>query len=96
MSKSATPKGIPETKYYRALRGKYDDVKSPDGKFRPNARRTTVIMGAVKPGESFDHQMVLTKLVEITRPGKYSIRVRDFDAVSTIVKSNEIFVILAQ
>src|SRR5260370_31530829 len=48
-----------ETTYYRALRGKYDDVKSPDGTFRPNARSTTVIMEAVKPRERLYHQRAL-------------------------------------
>lgn len=91
---------MPETKYYRVLRGKdtYDNEPRPDGKFAPKVQQTFGLSGySVKPGANLRDGTVLNKLVDLTRPGKYTIRVRRRDEGTKLsVTSNTITVTLTE
>jgi hypothetical protein len=91
---------IPETKYYRALRGKdtYDDEPRRDGKFSPKVQQTFGLSGySVKPGDNLRDGVVLNKLVDMTRPGKYTVKVRRRDeATKAWVASNAIILTLTE
>ena len=91
---------MPETKYYRVLRGKdiYDSEPRPDGKFVPKTQSQQGLSGySVKPGETLRDGLVLNKLVDLTRPGKYAVRVRRRDEATKVwVTSNAITVTLTE
>ena len=83
---------MPETAYYRAVRGKTkDDPPRPDGKFLPIFIGGSYLTKTVEPGGTFPDGMILNKLIEIVAPGKYTITVRRFDqATKSHVSSNSI------
>jgi len=84
---------MPETKYYRVVRGKEkDDAPQPDGKFSGPIYIGGSLLGkTVEPGGTFPDGMILNKLVVIATPGKYTVTVRRFDdAAKSYVSSNSI------
>ena len=51
----------------------------------------------VKPGETQEHQLVLTNLVDLSQPGKYSIMVKRWDLDSkSDIQSNIIYVTVSK
>jgi hypothetical protein len=85
---------MPETKYYRVVRGKEkDDAPRPDGKFSPMVLGGSLLGKTVEPGDTFTDGMILNRLVEITAPGKYAITIHRLDeATKSYINSNTITV----
>jgi hypothetical protein len=77
---------MPETKYYRALRGKDDTSANTAGamksavtsatsgppELRPRIRGSFVGL-MLKPGESMEEDIVVSKLYDLSQPGRYAI-----------------------
>ncbi len=79
---------VPETAYGRQLHGTDRNPASLGG---------SVFSAQVAPGKTVEQQLMLNKEYEIERPGKYTIQVERFDAVSGItVKSNTITLTVVQ
>jgi len=95
----------PETKYYRLIRGKADPAmksaaleKPVKGSAHPQPQALfggSVAVLMLKPGESQDADIVVSKLYDLTQPGEYTISAaRRFSQLETdprskiIAKSN--------
>lgn len=89
---------MPETTYYRVVRGKTkDEAPRPDGKFSPMNLGGSNLSKTVEPGGTFSDGMILNKLIDMVAPGKYTITVRRFDeATKSYVSSNTITLTVTQ
>ena len=93
-------KPAPQTKMYRVLKGKEspEEIVHPaeNGKasWVETSRRVFTISSVdVKPGDSIDDRILLGKLFDFSKPGNYTVQVREYDYLSqTYVKSNTITV----
>lgn len=78
-------KGVarPETKFYRFAQGRDPEV----------AKRTSGWATKLKPGETMADRVNVSKLYDLSQPGKYRIQFQRLDPeTKTLVKSNEITV----
>src|SRR5665213_681986 len=65
---------VPETKYYRVLRGKPDTSASPAASGSPGTRwgfRGSFTGVMLKPGESREEDIVVSKLYDLSHSGQY-------------------------
>jgi hypothetical protein len=84
----------PRTKYYRRLRqeGGYDSEMSPDEEFLVSRSVKKIFL---KPGETIEVGIVVNRLFDLDRPGKYSVRVQQRgEGAKSAVASNTITVIV--
>src|SRR5271165_4183531 len=83
---------LPRTKYYRLLRQDYssDFPRQPDEEFIAGG---SVHKYFLKPAETLKDQIVVSRLFDLSRVGKYTIRVQRRDqGTKSLVTSNSITV----
>lgn len=68
----------PETEYHRKIKGRLPATpgKAPSP---PNVRSDIFI--PIKPGETRNDDLTISKLYDLSKPGKYTIQVLRFDEV---------------
>jgi hypothetical protein len=64
---------VPDTAYHRALRGKPDKSASSGPPTRLRVMSGSFVDRLLKPGESREEEIVVSKLYDLREPGQYSI-----------------------
>jgi hypothetical protein len=80
------PEGKPaaETSYGRKVHGKEPLT---------HARISTVVSGKLAPGKTMEEELYVNNAFDLSRPGKYTIQVSQFDFLKKVeVKSNKVTV----
>jgi len=80
----------PETEYHRKIKGR---LPATPGKAPPPPNVWSDILTSIKPGETRNDDLTISKLYDLSKPGKYTIQVSRFDEdTKAVVKSNTITV----
>jgi hypothetical protein len=80
----------PETEYHRKIKGR---LSATPGKAPPPPNVRSDIFIPMKPGETRNDDLTISKLYDLSKPGKYTIQVSRFDEdTKGVVKSNTITV----
>jgi hypothetical protein len=89
---------VAEGRYYGVLKGRLDPHKSTaPGFIPPIAVGGSHVRQWVAPGETWKDEITVTNLVDMTRPGRYTISLSHIDpADNEIVKSNTITVTITE
>jgi hypothetical protein len=81
---------VPEMEYHQKLKGR---LPATPGKAPPPPIVGSDIFVTMKPGETRNDDLTISKLYDLSKPGKYTIQVSRFDETAkAVVKSNTITV----
>jgi hypothetical protein len=90
-------RAVSSTKYGRELMGKGATPQGPGPYYVHPDARGSIIGFEVPPGETLKDGMILSRLHDLSRPGRYTVQVERFDETTmTFVKSNKITITVTE